>query len=126
MVIQERSALLSEFNNDLKKKSLTLEEYFKKEGIKREEFYSDFSSEAVMRIQRGWVLNKISEIENIEVSEEEVEEELKRMAKGFKIGPDIVKDILVKEKGQMESLKYDLRIRKTLDFLLSRAEVTEE
>ena len=34
--------------------------------------------------------------------------------------------ILVKEKGQMESLKYDLRIRKTLDFLLSRAEVTEE
>lgn len=126
MVIQERSALLSEFNNDLKKKSLTLEEYFKKEGIKREEFYSDFSSEAVMRIQRGWVLNKISEIENIEVSEEEVEEELKRMAKGFKIGPDIVKDILVKEKGQMESLKYDLRIRKTLDFLLSEAEVTVE
>lgn len=126
MISQERSSLLSEFNNDLKRRGLSLEEYFKKEGIKREEFYSDFSSEAVMRVQRALVLNEITKLENIQVSKEEEEEEVKRMAKGFRIEPDVVRDILTKEKGQMESLRYDLRIRKTLDFLLSEAEVKEE
>lgn len=126
MISQERSYLLSEFNNDLKKRGLSLEEYFKKEGINKEGFYSDFSSEAVMRVQRALVLDKIAEAENIQVSEEKVEEEVKRVAKGFRIEPDAVRDILIKEKGQMENLKYDLKIRKTLDFLLSEAEVKVE
>ena len=56
--------------------------------------------------------NKTEE-EHIEISEEEVKEELKKMCDMY----NITEDELLKEFGSTEALKYELRLRKAIEVL---------
>lgn len=81
--------------------------------------------EATRRVRGSLILEEIIKQENITVSEEELDEEIKRIAAHHNQHPANLKKSL-KEKGTLEDLRSELLKKKALDFLVAHANITEE
>jgi len=75
---------------------------------------------AIQNIQNHLILTKIAEKEKLKVSEEEIKEEMKAIAKTHNVTLAKVVESINQE-GQKEELKDNLLIRKTVDFLVKSA-----
>jgi len=71
------------------------------------------------------LLERIADEEKIEVTQQEIEDEINAIADASKQSPDQVKAILTKQGGE-RSIAGRLRNRKALDFLVANANVTDE
>ena len=69
--------------------------------------------EAIKRIKYRYLIEAVAEKEKIEVTDEEAEKDADEMAKNYGIS----KEELVNAFGGMDVLKYDSKMRKTLNFL---------
>ncbi len=76
--------------------------------------------QAEINLKRHLIIDKVSEAENITVSDEDVQAEMEAMAKANNVPLARVVDSFEQE-GRKESLKHTLRDRKTIDFLVGQA-----
>lgn len=84
--------------------------------------------DAEKRVRNNLVLEVIAKEEKIEVSEEEVNQELASMAESFKRSPEEIRSILAAN-GSLSSLNEEISLRKTIELLVSSSvevEATEE
>ncbi len=78
--------------------------------------------QAEQSVKQSLVLNRIAEREKIEVSDEEIEEEIKSMARRNNVPlAQLIENI--NQEGRREDLRHTLRLRKAIDFLLDNAVV---
>jgi trigger factor len=112
VIEQESSALLNRQLSGMPQQNLS------KEAI--ESLREDVRKRAVKNIQNHLVLSKIAEKEKLMVSEEEITEEMKSIAKTHSVPLAKVVETINQE-GQREELKDNLLIRKTVDFLVESA-----
>jgi len=91
---------------------------FNKEEIKK--IQEEAKSNAERNIKNHLILNKITEKENLEVSEAEITEELKEIAKANNVPLPKVVDS-VNKSGKKQELKQNLVLKKTVDFLVENA-----
>ena len=105
--------MIKKMEDNLKMQGLTLEQYMSFTGLKEEDLHKQMEAEATKRIKYRYLLEEIIEVENIEVSDEEVETEVANIAKEY----DMTLDEVKKEIGNMEMLAYDLKMRKALDII---------
>lgn len=75
---------------------------------------------AIRNIKNHLILNKIAETEGLDVSEEEITEEMKDIAKSNNVPLARVVDTL-KQEGSKEELRDNLLLRKAVDFLVKSA-----
>ncbi len=75
--------------------------------------------QALRRIQSRLVLEEIVKAENIELSDEELEKEMERMAKNYNMELDRVKEMLSEEDRKL--LATDLKVQKAIDFVAGQA-----
>ena len=80
----------------------------------------DQRKRAIQNIHNHLILTKIAEKEKFKVSEEEIKEEMKAIAKTHNVPLARVVESINQE-GQKEELKDNLLIRKTVDFLVKSA-----
>ncbi|MFW6140171.1 MAG: trigger factor [Acidobacteriota bacterium] len=73
-------------------------------------------------IKNHLILNKIAEKENIKISEEELEEEYKSLAKSNNVPLIRIKEYMNQE-GRKDNLKQNMLLRKTIDFLVDNARI---
>ncbi len=85
-----------------------------------ESLREDMRKRAVRNIRNHLILTKIAEMEKIKVSEEDITEEMKAIAKAHNVPLARVVES-VNQEGQKEELKDNLLIRKTVDFLVKSA-----
>ena len=71
-------------------------------------------------IRNHLILNKIAETEKLDVSEEEVTEELKSLAQANNMPFHTLRETMQRE-GRIEGLKQNMQLKKTVDFLLEHA-----
>ena len=112
IVQQETLANLRRFQESRPKQK------FNKEEIKK--IQEEARSNAERNIKNHLILNKITEKENLEVSEAEITEELKEIAKANKVPLPKVVDS-VNKSGKKQELKQNLILKKTVDFLVENA-----
>ena len=91
---------------------------FNKEEIKKIQEEAKINAER--NIKNHLILNKITEKENLEVSEAEITEELKEIAKANNVPLQKVVDSINKS-GKKQELKQNLVLKKTVDFLVKNA-----
>lgn len=108
------------FKNDLKKGGSSLEEF----GLTEEKIRKDFRPAAERRVKEMLILEKIAEKEGISVSDEEVEEEIKKTAQAIGEEPERLKKIY-EERRIIDYLRIRLRDQKTLNYLLQNAKIKE-
>jgi trigger factor len=84
MLQEETSELITELERSLQGQNLSLEDYLKIEKKSEEELRTELEPRARKRLSRALVLGKVVELEEIEVSEEEVTSEIDRIVSPFK------------------------------------------
>lgn len=99
---------------------INLDTYLKYTGMTIEQFKESFRKPAEVQVKLRLALEKIAEIENIEATEEELEQHYKELAEEHKMDVEKVKSVV-----PADSLKIDLRIQKAFDFVKANAEITE-
>jgi trigger factor len=117
MIKNEAHKMVHEFEERLLMQGLNLATYFNFTGQDEESLMEQFKENAEKRVRINLTLDAIATKENIEVSEEEVDAEFERLAEQYKRSKEEVKT-LFEARGLLDSVKEDLRIRKTVDFLV--------
>ncbi|EAE9093396.1 trigger factor [Listeria monocytogenes] len=117
MVHHEADHLMNHFAQDLQAQGLTPELYYQFTGQIEEAMHAQMEKDAEKRVKMNLVLEAIAEAENIEPTEEAIDEEISTLAEKYGMEKDAVRAAL----GDMSELKSDLKIRKAIDVLLDSA-----
>lgn len=99
---------------------IRVEDYLKYTGISMDQFRANFTEVAKRQVDLRLALEKIAELENIAVSDEDVEKEYSEMAEQYKMDVDKVKSAV-----PADAVKNDLKIEKALDLVRDSAKIEE-
>ncbi|MGA8943058.1 MAG: trigger factor [Thermoactinomyces sp.] len=120
MIEQETENMLRQFEQRLMYQGLNLETYAKFTGQDRDALKNQFKEDAKKRVLGNLTLEAIAKEENIDVSDEEVEAEIKQMAEEMGRDTEEVRRIL-ESQNALDSVKEQLRAKKTIDLLVSNS-----
>lgn len=98
---------------------MTMEQYYAFTGITREKMLEDIRVQAVKSIETRLVLEAIAKAENIEVSEERLDEEIAKMAKNYQMDADKMKEFMGEE--EKKQIKEDVAVQEAITFLTNNA-----
>ena len=115
MLATTQREMLDEFAQRLQYQGMNIEQYFKYTGSNAEMMMEQIKPQAEQKIKTQLVLEAIVKAENIEVTEDDVNAEIKKVAENYKMEEDKVREIVV---GDREDLfKKDIAKQKALDFV---------
>jgi trigger factor len=120
MIEVEVEQMLTDFENRLKSQGMTMEMYYQFSGQNEDVLKTQMQGDAEKRVRNNLVLEAVAKAENIEISETELDEELEKMAQTYKRSVDEIRTILAAN-GNLESMKSELVVKKTIDFLLENS-----
>jgi trigger factor len=123
MVEHELDQMVQEFAQRLQFQGLTLDMYYQFSGMDESKLRDQMRDDATTRVRTALVLEAIGKAENIEVSEEDVNKELERLAGIYGRPADELRKIFTAQDG-LAALKRDLQTRKTVDFLVAENKVS--
>ena len=111
--------MLDDFSRRMQSQGLTMEQYFQFTGMTLEKMQEEMKPQALKRIQTRLVLEKIAEVENIQPTDEEVEEEFKKMADAYKMEVEKIKELLGDR--ELEQMKKDMAVQKAVTLVADEA-----
>lgn len=114
MVDTELDRMMKEFEQRLQMQGMNLELYFQFSGQDENALKEQMKEDAAKRVKSNLTLEAIAAAENLQVSDEEVEEELSKMAEAYNMPIENIKQAI----GSTEAMKEDLKVRKAIDFLV--------
>ncbi len=121
MVEDEVSAMLQEFDQQLRMQGMDLNTYMQYLGQDMSTIREDMKISGFRRVKNRMIMKAIAAQENVEVSEEEVEIELNKMAAQFQTDVEKLKEMLGDE--NITYFKNDIRMNKTLEMMLDAAKI---
>ncbi len=99
---------------------ISVEDYIKYTGIQLDQFRKSFAEVAKKQVDLRLCLEKISKLENVEVTDEDVAKEYDELAEQYKMDVDRVKQAIPET-----AIRSDLKIEKALDIVKDSAKVEE-
>ena len=108
-----------EFAQRLQMQGMNIGQYFQYTGMTAEKYLESLKPQAKNRIETRLVLEAIAKAENIEVSEEETDAELQKMADQYSMELAKVKELFGEE--ELSQLKQDLSVQKAITVLVDNA-----
>ncbi len=119
MIDMQVDRMINDYNANMQSQGLTLDMYLQYTGQTLEDLKEDSRPAAENRLRTRLVLEAVADAENIKATDEEVDEELQRMADQYKLELDKVKEIMGEE--GIDQLKSDIAIQDAVDFLVAEA-----
>ena len=120
MIDMQVKQMADDFTRRIQQQGLSVEQYYQFTGMTEEKMLEELRPQAVKRIKTRLVLEAVVKAENIEVSEERLEEELKKMAEMYQMEVDKLKEFMGEnEKNQM---KNDIAVQDAVTFIAEAAE----
>ncbi len=116
MVDTQVANMLNDFANRMAQQGLSMEQYMQFTGMTVEKLQEQMKPEAVKRIQTSLVLEQIAKEENIEVTDEEVDAEVAKMAEMYGMEADKLKEYM--GDAEKDSMKKDLAVQKAVDLIM--------
>lgn len=116
MVDNEAQNMIREMDMRLRQQGMDFNTYMKYTGMDQNAVLEMYKPEALRRIKMRLALEKIAELEKIEPTEEEIEEEYKKMAEMYNMEADKVKEII-----PVDSVKEDLSVQLAMKHIKDNA-----
>ena len=113
LVNEEIDRLMGRFEEQLKMQGISLEVYYQFSGTDEAALRAQMETEAFNNVLYRLMLEEIGKLENVEITDEEVDKEVKELAEKYKM----TEEELLKQFGEKELIKYDMEVRKTIDLL---------
>ena len=119
MITTTVKQMVDEFAQRLSYQGLRLEQYFQFTGLNMAKFEEQCKPQALARIQSRLVLEKIVEVENITVTDEELDAEIANMASMYQMEAEKIKELM--GDAEKDAIKKDTAVQKALDFVVTAA-----
>lgn len=113
LIHDEIHRILDMYNQRLQMQGLNLNQYLEFTKKSMEDIEKETEPEAKRNVIYRYMIEEISKLENIEIAEEELNKEIENMA----IKYNMTKEELIKAFGGKDMISYDLKMRKTIEFL---------
>lgn len=117
MIENEVNHMLKDFEQRLMHQGINLDLYYQFSGLDEEKLREQMTEDATKRVSNSLTLEAISKLENVEVTEEEVAEEIQSLADMYKRPLEEIREFF-QGRDQLDGIKNDIRIRKTIDLLV--------
>lgn len=121
MVDQQVTNMINDYARRMQSQGLSLDQYLQFTGTTLDQLKEQMQPQAESRIRARLVLEAVAKAENIEVSEETVEAELKKMAETYKMEVEQVKNIMGED--GLKQMKEDMAVQEAADFLVAQAKL---
>ncbi len=121
MIETSTENMVNDYARRLQSQGLSLEQYFMFTGLDLEKFKDQMRPGAQKRIESRLVLEAIVKAENFEVTDEEYEKELERIAEESKMEVDKLKEYIGDDEYGKNQITEDLKIQKAIDLIVENA-----
>ncbi len=119
MISFQSRQMVDDFARRIMQQGMTMEQYFQFTGLTEEKMMEEFKPEAEKRIRTRLTLEAIVAAENIEVSEERLDEELQKMADSYKMEVDKLKEYM--GENEKKQMKEDIAIQEAVTLIANAA-----
>ena len=119
MIEEQVSRMMEDFARRMESQGISMEQYMQFTGMDASKLTEQMRPDAVRRIQNSLVLEAVAKAENIEITDERVDEEITKMAESYKMEADKLKEIM--SGPEKEQMKEDLSIQAAVDLITDAA-----
>ena len=112
LVEQEVNSMFEQFTGNLSRQGLSFDLYEQFTGKGEADLKAEMNSDAENKIKTSFVLGEIAEVEKVEVTEADIDAEVKELATMYNMTEEGIKQRI-----SVEDLRGELVIQKTVDFL---------
>lgn len=116
MIETQAQSMMEDFGNRISQQGLSMEQYMQFSGMTMDQMLEQMKPEALKRIQSSLVLEEIAKKEDIQVSEEDIDAELDRMAKMYGMEAGQLKEFM--GDSEKESMKIELAVQKAVALIM--------
>lgn len=120
MVETQQRQMVQDYAQRMQSQGVSMEQYMQFTGMTNEMLLEQVKPQVMKRIQSRLVLEAVVAAENLEVTDEEIEQELKTMGEAYQMESDKVEELLG-ENGRKQ-VADDLKVRKAIEFVVENAE----
>ena len=119
MIRTQEDNMINEMAQNMARQGLSMDLYFQFTGTTLEQLREQVRPDAENRIKNSLVLEAIAKEQNFEITDADIDEEIKKMAEQYKMKfEDLNKNIRDSDR---ESIREDLKIQKAVDFVMDNA-----
>ena len=119
MIETQALQMVEDFGQRIQSQGLTMEQYFQFTGMTADKMLEEMRPQAIKRIETRLVLEAIAKAENIEISDEKLDEELAKMAEAYKMEVDKLKEFM--SDNEKKQMKEDMAVQEAVTFLVENA-----
>lgn len=119
MITTNVSQMKEDFARRIQSQGLTMEQYYMFTGATEEKMEEEMRPQAVKRIETRLVLEAVAKAENIEISDERLDEEIQKMADSYKMEADKLKEFM--SDAEKKQMKEDMAVQEAVTFLWENA-----
>ncbi|MEL7623643.1 MAG: trigger factor [Clostridiales bacterium] len=123
MLAMRQDQLLENFARQIRRQGIELEQYMELTGMKLEDIRENFKERAQKELQTELVLEAVAKAEGVVISDEDLEDEYKRLADQTGRPAEEIKEIYGGNKTMVESLKFNLMMNKAIKVLTDNAKI---
>jgi len=116
MIDTQVQQMAQEFAQRMQSQGLTMEQYFQFTGLTADKMMEEMRPQAVKRIETRLVLEAIAKAENIEITEEKVDEEIAKMAEMYKMEVEKLKEYMGED--EKKQMKADMAVQEAVTLLV--------
>ncbi|MGD0313504.1 MAG: trigger factor [Acidimicrobiales bacterium] len=125
LVLEELRERIHDLNHRLESQGMTLGQFLGATGRNEEEFLAELRAGALQSVKVDLALRALVDEESIEVSDEELDEELAAMGERLEMGTDEVREQLERA-GRLPAVRSDRRKAKAMRWLVDNVELVDE
>lgn len=112
---------MQQFSYRMQSQGLDMNTYMQYTGMDMDKLRDSFRERAEKTVKIRLALDKVAEAENFDVADEEVEEEFKKMAEGYQMEVEKLKEVI-----SADDVKGDIKFRKAVDCVKENANIKKK
>lgn len=109
MITEECEEMLRDYGMRLQQQGFGLDQFMQMTGQSKEQMLDQFKTDAQKRVKLRLVLEEVAKVENIEVTDAQIDEEYQKIADQYQMEVDKVKELI-----PSENLSYDVKLQQAL------------
>ena len=121
MVDAQVEGLVADYGRRMQSQGITLDQYLQITGMSKADLNNQFKPQALKQIKTRLVLEEVAKKENIQVSEDEINAELQKIADSYKMDLEKIKGFF--GENERKQMADDLAVQKAIDFLVENAKL---
>lgn len=121
MIDAQAENMVQDMARRMQSQGLSLDMYLKYTGMTVEQMKEQARPDAEKRIRTRLVLEAVAQAENIQISDEKVDEEVAKIAEAYKMEVDKLKSYM--SESDIKQMKEDLAVQQAVDLLVAEAKL---